>query len=350
MAMRTHGGLGEFEQAAQVAAKALAAATEGNDNWAMSWVLLLMGNMATAQGQATHALPLYDRALTVMQADPTLADLRLLLHINKAVMLGCLDQYEQAFTAARTARDLAAQAGSMIRLTQAHGALAELLFETGQWDDALAEVARLPESLKEPGGACCELGIAAVINFYRGETAAARRYLVAASPHAMRIGHRPIGPLALAISLDREHDGSLPEALAALTAWSANTTEHSYEAEGLLADAVRIATKTGDSGTAESLASYAALLAAESAVPHRQANALYCRGLIDHDAPRLLNAADHYGDASRPLHRAKALEAAGRELLTAGNQDQAVSALTEAATTYTRLGAAADAARLQDRS
>ena len=47
------------------------------------------------------------------------------------------------------------QVGTTIRLAQAHGALGQLLFETGRWDDALAEVEILPEDLKEPGAACC---------------------------------------------------------------------------------------------------------------------------------------------------------------------------------------------------
>ena len=37
--------------------------------------------------------------------------------------LGYLNQYEQAFTAARQARRLASQVGTTLRLAQAHGAL-----------------------------------------------------------------------------------------------------------------------------------------------------------------------------------------------------------------------------------
>ena len=35
----------------------------------------------------------------------------------------------------------------------------------------------MPENLKEPAVACCDLGIAAVISFHRGEAGAARRHL-----------------------------------------------------------------------------------------------------------------------------------------------------------------------------
>ena len=54
--------------------------------------------------------------------------------------------------------------------------------------------------------ACCDLGMAAVISFHRGEVAAARGYLAAAAPYAERLGHRLIPPLALARSLDHERD------------------------------------------------------------------------------------------------------------------------------------------------
>ena len=174
LAARTHSNLGEVEKAGRVAASALAAASEAGDNWAMGWALHVLALVTAVQGQMTDALPLFDRALAVTQADPALTDLRLLLQINKAVTLGDLDRYEEALAAAGQARHLADQVGTAIRLAQAHGALGQLLFQTGRWDDALAEVEIVPEDLKEPAAACCDLGIAAVICFHRGEIDAAR--------------------------------------------------------------------------------------------------------------------------------------------------------------------------------
>jgi hypothetical protein len=77
----------------------------------------------------------------------------------------------------------------VIRLVQAHGALGQLFFDTGRWTDALTEVEALHEDLKEPMAACCDLGIAAVICFHRGEIAAARRHLAAAVPQAEVTSH-----------------------------------------------------------------------------------------------------------------------------------------------------------------
>src|SRR4029077_16652848 len=125
--------------------------------------------------------------------------------------------------------------------------------------------------------------------------------------HAKRIGQRLIPPLTLARSLDREQDGALPEALAALTDAFGGDTEEVEEIEALLADAVRLAIETGNLSRAQELTGRAEALAADSEIPHRQANALYCRGLLDHDGPRLLAAAERYAEAGRPLPRAKAL-------------------------------------------
>ena len=168
-----------------------------------------------------------------------------MLQINKAVTLGNLDRYEEAVAVAGEALHLADEVGTAIRLGQAHCVLAQCLFETGRWDDALAEIERLPENIQEPAAACCDLGMAAVISFHRGEVAAARGYLEAAAPHADRLGHRLIPQLALAHSLDHEHAGALPEALSALTGAFDDISEE-IELENLLPDVVRLAARTGD--------------------------------------------------------------------------------------------------------
>jgi DNA-binding CsgD family transcriptional regulator/tetratricopeptide (TPR) repeat protein len=347
VAARTHCHFAELETAGQVASEALAAASEAPDTWAMGWALHVLSLVAAVQGRLTDSLPLSDRALDVTQADPALTDLRLLLQLNKAVTLGNLDRYEEALTVARQARQLADQVGTALRLAQAHCALAQFLFETGRWDDVLAELETLPENLQEPGVACADLGLAALIAFHRGEVAAARDHLAAAVPYAERLGHRLIPPLALARSLDHEHAGELSESLTTLTDPFHGHTEELEEIEDLLPDAVRLAVRAGDLVTAKSLVGQAAARAAGSEIPHRKAHALYCGGLLDHDAERLLAAAARYADASRPLLAAKGLEAAAVEFLRVDDRGQARDAFVRAVETYTSLGAAADVARLR---
>ena len=88
LAARTHNILGEAAKAGEVAASALAAATEAGDTWAMGWALHVLTLVTAVQGRMDDALPMFDRALAVTQADPTLTDLRLLLQINQAVEAG----------------------------------------------------------------------------------------------------------------------------------------------------------------------------------------------------------------------------------------------------------------------
>jgi DNA-binding CsgD family transcriptional regulator len=344
LAARTHSSNGEMEKAGQVATSALAVASEAADDWATAWALHVLTIVTTMQGRPADSLPLFDRALTVTEADPALTDLRLLLQINKTVSLAALDRYDEAFAAAHPAQELASRVGSAVRLAQAQSALGQLFFNTGRWDDALAGAY---EGLIERAAACSDLGIAAVICFHRGDLTAARRHLAAAEAHVRQIGNRVLGPLALARSLDHEQAGHLPEALAALMVGLADNSDELDEIEDLLADGVRLAMKTGDPGTAQVLAGHAAVLAAGSQIPHREANALHCRGLLDHDPARLRAAADCYDLASRPLLRAQALEAAACEFIRCGDRDQARAAFTHAVEVYGSLGAAADVARLQ---
>lgn len=343
---RAHRHLGQIETADQVAEKALAEATAAGDDWAVGWALHVLTTTAAMQGRIADALPLYDRALTVTQAEPALTDLRLLLQINKAVTLGDLDEYDGAFAAARQAQELADRAGIMVRRAQAHCCLGELLFNTGHWDDALAEVDVVQEVTKDPGVACCDHGVAAVICFHRGETGAARRHLAAAAPHAERIGDRVVGTLALARSEAFEQEGAPAKALDVLTGF-ADHAEELDEVEDLLADGVRLATKVGDTAAAVTLADRAEVLARESEIPHRQANALCCRGLVDQDPARLLRAAERYDEARRPLLGAKALEAAAGAFVDQGERDPARAAFSRAVDLYTSLGATRDVDRLQ---
>jgi DNA-binding CsgD family transcriptional regulator len=347
LAARTYLYFGDAEASGVEARKALASAEDADDTWAIGWALFVLATMATVRGDLTDALPLYDRALAVAETDPALTDLGLLVQINKAAALGNLNRYDEALATAEQARQLADQVGTAIRLAQAHGMLGQALFETGRWDDALTEIAVVPENLKESFASCCELGLAASISFHRNEPETARRYLAAVEPHAQRIGQRPASPLLLARSLDREQAGAFSEALATLTAPFDGNPDELGEIEDLLGEAVRLAVKIGDKATAQTITAQAATLAEGSEIPSRQANALYCKGMVDRDAFVLLAAAQRYADAGRPLPRAKALEAAAEVLAEADDKTKARQAFEQAVGVYEFLGAEADLNRVQ---
>ena len=267
-AARTYHSLGELAQAGQAGAGALSAASEAGDTWAMGWALHVLTLVTGSQGRTAEALAMSDQALAATESDPALADLHLLVQLNRSVALGGLGRCEEAVAIAEQARDLADQVGTVIRLGQAHSALGQLLFETGRWDDALTELTIVSQTLKEPAAACYDLGLAAVIRFHRGETGAARRHLAAAATYAAQIRRaRLVASLPLARSLDREHDGALPEALAALTGVLDRHAEELEEIEALIGDGVRLAVQVGDLSTAQAIARRAASLATASPNP-----------------------------------------------------------------------------------
>jgi len=347
LAARTYLYLNDAEAADRQANGALTAATEANDAWATGWALHVLAIGATIRADLTGALPLYERGLAVTETDPALYDLGLLLQINKAITLCNLDRWDEALATAERARQFANQVGTSMRLTQAQCALSQTLYEMGRWDDALTEIAAVPEDLKDHLMVCCELGIAAVIDLHRNDTEAARRGLAAAEPHWDRIGQRVVPTLLLARSLDREQAGDLPAALDVLAATFADDPDDLGEIEEMLADAVRLALKVGDKKIAQTVSRQAAKLAEGSEIPHQQANALYCRGMVDRDAFVLLAAAQRYADAGRPLPRAKALEAAAECLVEAEERTAARQMFEQAVETYEFLGAEADLNRVQ---
>lgn len=342
---RTHRGLGKVSAAMKFANQALAEAETVGDMWAIGWTLhvLIIGTMM--RGDVDQALPLFDRALAVAKDDATLVDLRMLVQINHAAALGDLDHYDQAIQAAVEVCGLAERLGSPVRRAQAHCALGEVQFDVGQWDEALATVTAITDDAKDPGVACCDHGIAALIEFHREQPARARRHLAVASPYAKRIGDRVITSIILARSLERECAGAHEDAFEALTACLTSQAEERDEMDDLLPDAVRLAVRVGDRKAAMDLTT---MLVGRHQVPHHTGAMLYCRGVVDNDPDRLLAAADHYALARRPLPRAKALEAAATVLADSGTVSAARAPLETAYELYSSLGATRDTKRLRE--
>jgi DNA-binding CsgD family transcriptional regulator/tetratricopeptide (TPR) repeat protein len=346
LAARTHRNLGEVVAAGEIAASALATAEEAGDTWALAWSLHVLIVVSMMRGDVTNALPLFERALDVVGDDPTLTDLGLLLQINKSVALGDLDRYEEAVGTATEVRQLADRTGSMVRLAQARSALGELLFEAGQWDAAQDEVEALADDVKDPATTCCDRGFVAMIALHRGDISTARGHLRSAAACAEQIGTRVISSLVLARSLEHEVAEGPDEALSVLTACLAGPEELD-EIEDLLPEAARLAADTDATGVLVDVATQASALAQRSQVPHRLGTVAYCRGLLSGSPSLLLLAAEQYGNAGRPLLRAKALEAAAVCFAEQDDRGSARSAFARADDVYGHLGATWDVARLR---
>ncbi|HXT91772.1 MAG TPA: LuxR C-terminal-related transcriptional regulator, partial [Trebonia sp.] len=158
--------------------------------------------------------------------------------------------------------------------------------------------------------------------------------------------HQPVPQFLRAKSLEREQAGALDEALAVLSSAFDMNADDLGAIEELFGEAMRLAVKIGDKATAESVTAQAVKLAEGSDIPHQKASALYCKGMVERDAAALLAAAQLYADASQPLPRAKALEAAAECLVAAEDRTGARQTFEQAVEVYEFLGAEADLNRI----
>jgi tetratricopeptide (TPR) repeat protein/transcriptional regulator with XRE-family HTH domain len=342
---RTQRSLGRLEEARRAAAVALEIATATDDRWATAWSMGVLFMVHVMRGEPSKALALFEEASTAAEGDPALGDLQLVLSINRATVLGDIDRHVDAIDTATHARSVAAGIGNITRLRQAESVTIELHFEAGRWDEALTTLAQVFTSPSDPVCESCNHGSAAVIQLHRDNDTAGQ-HLVYAERAAEHIGRRTIVPLVLARSLALERAGDLHAALTALT------TELSSEDRSgtvkLLADSTRLAAAVGELNAARDLAAQADSFADDFDVAYRNAVSRYCRGLVDGDPGLLLEAADLYREAGRPLPRAQALEAAGVALVESGDAARASAAYNEALSVYTLLAATWDVTRTRE--
>ncbi|GIF49856.1 LuxR family transcriptional regulator [Asanoa ferruginea] len=342
---RAQFALGHLDLAGPATDEALATGTEAGDRWSMGWALFVQTILYGVKGESQRALPLYERALAVAEGDPSLIDLRLLLQINQANAFGVLDRYDEAILVAQKVRESADRAGNAFRRAQAQSMLGELLFESGRWDDALVEIDLALNVSKNPTTDSAQHAFAATIQLHRGD-ASSDRNLRAAERYFGKEEARMCRAFAIAKSLHMERDEKLDSALEVLLKGLADVPDKE-ETVDLLADAVRLAIAIGDEHNAKSITEHAVAMGTDSPVPHRRAVAAHCLSLLNNDPAGLLEAANSYRAAGRPLPRAQALEAAALVLAERGDMAEARNLFTDAYALYSKLGAEWDLARTQ---
>ena len=340
---RIRRALGQLDAAAEAVTEAHGVATSVGDRWTLAWALGVQSLIAGMRGRELDLLALSARAAAIAENDPTLADLHLTLLVNQAAALGELDRHDEAIRTARQAKRLATDSHNVVRLTHAQSVIGELFFNTGRWDDALREL-DTDLAVKDPPAACCDLARVALIRLHRADTVA-RQNLMDATTCSAPLGDRAIAPLVLARSLEREQRGVLTEALTLL---KDGLSSSEIEVDDLLADTVRLAAAAGNDALAATAVQRAEQIAGASAVPHRTAVALHCRGLYDRNPSALLEASEQYRAAGRPLPRAQALEAAATRLAERGERTSARLHLTNAISIYEQLAADYDVRRARD--
>jgi len=339
IASRAHYRRSDLDNAERTARPALAEAQASSDAYALAWSANTLACVRSDRGDSVGALEYADQGLAAAEGQPELIDADLLLLLNRVLFLVRLDRFDDARTTVTAARALAERVGNIRRLTQAQMSLCELSYETGRWDDALAEADQV-EGVGDAIEECLAHAIAALIYARRHQLPAAREHLAAGRPLARQVGY-PETFWVRADALGREVVGDLAGALAVFTTALAGTTRP-VETEAWLAHIVRLALGQDDRSTAVDVTGRAEDFAATAATPSRIAVAAHCRGLLDADPALLLQAADGYAAAIRPLSRAQALEAAAALLAEHGDVGAARAPCVAALDGYAALGATWD--------
>ncbi len=335
-------GGGELDEAEDAARRALARAEQGGDGIAAGYALHTLSCISFDRRQDAERLGYIDRALALTEMDPQAADLRLLLLTNKAFHLSATDQHADAITTARQALALAERAGT----PQVHvirSLLGQLHFETGEWEDALAEIE--PFAAAPAGSAHYWLmtyGTGALIAGHRGDGETAAMYLRAVKDVDLSVRASLSSSLfwRLARSLAAEQDGRTDEATAILAGClDPAIAEQIPRVYYLATPLARLALAGGDLETAAAAARLAETEAEREPLPPKIAMAKHCRGLVAGDPALVLSAAAYFQEVGRPFYRAQALEDAAA--LEAGRGESAVAQgyLAEAFGIYTTLGA-----------
>jgi tetratricopeptide (TPR) repeat protein len=329
-----------FDEAAAAAAEALADAERADDRLAAGYALHIQSLVSGFGGDNAASLTLMERALAVIGDDPETTDLRLLLLGNRLTALVNVGREAEA-----EARELLAVAEGVgtARISTVRCQVAEYLFETGRWDDALAEM----DALFDPAADMMDVavvlcrGLAALIAGHRDDYAGLATHLQAAQQLPELPGyHRIYGQYVLrAMALSAERNGCNSVAAALLTdAVAAGGNVVPAELHWR-ADLVRCALAAADRSAAQTAVARCESDAAQRGGPDAATAAQWCRALADGDAAALAEAARFYRTVARPLELGQVLEDLA-VLHAAGDDATAARAvLHEAMEIYAGLGA-----------
>ena len=192
-----------------------------------------------------------DRALSLTELDPQASDLRLVLLTNKALKLSEIDRHAEALAPAREALELAERTGAT-RVHVIRSALAILYFDTGDWDDALAELDQASAEVEQAYLRQMVHGMFALIAGHRGDRETAARHLRLLDDSDIDSDRGNSYYLRRARSLAAEQDGHLTEATAVLAeCLDPGVAERMPGVWSLMPPLARLALAVGDRETAD---------------------------------------------------------------------------------------------------
>jgi DNA-binding CsgD family transcriptional regulator len=343
------GILGQADGAIATAEAALAYARQVGDGLAAGYALHARSVMEIHISQSPASLTHIEEGLAAIGDDPEATDLRLILLSNKITVLADLDQVQEALTAIRESMALAERAGTP-RMQSIYNKVALYYWQTGQWDDAMAEV---EAAFSLPGADYVRMGLhalAALISGHREETETARKHLDVVADWPVRYaGDRQSFQMIMqAQALAAEQAGRFDDAAVIVApGLDEEATGDMPERHELMLMVARLAADREDAESLAIAAQQAAAYATRIQLPVIEAAADCCRGLAEGDPAPLLAAAGYYQRTGRTPAQAEALENAALVLARDGQVRAARQAFSDAVALYSAAGATWDIHRAE---
>ncbi|MFC0430098.1 LuxR family transcriptional regulator [Kutzneria buriramensis] len=331
------------------AEKALTQAELADDPVAIGYALHEISLVRLRQRDTAGALRAVRRALRAVGDNPYTTDLRQTLLIDQTAFLAQLDSWDEVRRSVREAIELAEHTGTP-RLCHVYTNAADIWFAMGQWDDALAasDVAaeHLPAADSWPELWERVYGMKALIAGHRDDVAS-----VEADLNRPKVRGSDSILLVRARAMAEERAGRPEGALAVLreTLDPNRVEKYQYLRHRWSPQLVRLAMELGDLDTARRASDLCEYEAEAEPIPVKTAAARWCRGLLVGDWAALLEAAEYFRTAGRPLELGHCLEDAA-VLMAYEDRPTALRTLTEAVDAYLSLGATWDVMRADSRA
>lgn len=335
--------LGRYDELAAAARSALADGERASDGFAIGYALHALSSLLIRERDFRGLLDCYDRGLAAIGDDVETTDLRLIMTTNRANALVFMDRLDEAGAAFRAALRLA-ETAAPARLATIRVTAAELWYETGAWDDALAELTDVESPLAWQR--IDAHAVRALIALHRDEQEAAgeaMREVTARGPVPVEGRAEPwIAARALAAERARDPRRVLAELAPLLDPRAAGESLTRFR---VLPAGVRAALAIGDAAAAADIVRVSAAEAARGGTRSLRAAAGQCHGLLEADGAMLAAAAAEFAAVGRPLLAGQAFEDAAVAYARRGDQRAARSALDAALGWYAGPGASYDARR-----
>lgn len=247
------------------------------------------------------------------------------------------DRFDAGWRALHDARRTSEQLGNVWDLPVQHLVSARGRFLAGQHDDVVAEVQTAFDVASDSGTHVLEVwghAMLAHVHLHRGDTAAARRSLVAGETAMTVTGPQVRGTdwLLWARALLDDVEGRHDEARSLLAVvWDAHRSLGLHSESRLLGpDLLRLHLRTGARDDAAAVVAAVEDNAEVAGTASARAAALRCRGLLDDDADRLVAAVTAIAATRCRMEHALTALDAGAALARAGRDEPAVESYTAA--------------------